>query len=47
MPRDRDLSVAAGPNVVPAAAAGEIPTEGSKAVLELAALHRANIHAYV
>jgi hypothetical protein len=47
MPRDRDFSFAAGPNVVPAAAAGEIPAEGPKAVLELAALHGANIHVSV
>jgi len=47
MPRDRDLSFAAGPNVVPAAAAGEIPAEGPKAVLELAAFHGPSIHVYV
>jgi len=47
MPRDGDLAFAAGPNVVPAAAADEAPTEGPKAALELPALHVLNIHIYV
>jgi hypothetical protein len=38
---------AAGPNVVAAAAADETPAEGPKAILELTALHRSNIHIYV
>jgi hypothetical protein len=38
---------AAGLNVVTAAAADETPAEGPKAVLELAAFHRVNIHVYV
>jgi len=44
VPRDCDLSFAAGPNVVTAAAAEETPAEGLKAVLELTAPHKANIH---
>jgi hypothetical protein len=38
---------AAGPNIVLVAAADETPAERPKAILELAALHKANIHVYV
>jgi hypothetical protein len=44
VPRDGDLSFAADPNVMTAAAADETPAEGPKAALELPALHEANIH---
>ena len=38
---------AAGPDVMTAAATDKTPAEGPKPVLELAALHKANIHVYV
>jgi len=47
MPRDCDLLLAAGPDVMMAAATEATPAERPKAILELAALHRANIHVYV
>jgi len=47
MPRNRDLLLAAGPNVVTPAAANETPAQGPKTGLEIAALHKANIHVYV
>ena len=47
MPRDRDLSFAATPNVVPPAAPDKGPAESPQPTLEVTPFHDPNIHIYV
>jgi hypothetical protein len=47
VPWDCDLAFSRGPDIVPSPVTGDPPSELSKAVFELTALHETSIHTYV